>query len=343
MKRLRSLEEHGGRVLEELLPDVREAHHGGAVDDTVVRRPRDVQDVLLLDRTRLGVVARLLGNLAQGADGHLGRHDDGRHVRATDAADVRQREGAVLQVVTRERTAGTPLLQGVEVLGDLEDRLRLHVLHVRHDQALGRVHGNADVVGTLVRQVLDGAVQLRVHNRVRLEGERGRLDEERHVAELRALGLGKGLEGSPDGHQVVHVDLLTRAEGRDLEGLGHGLNHDARDSTDLLRAVLRSPHRRGRGGARRRGRRRRLGGRNRAVHEVDDVLLRHTSTLARGRHLRQVDRVLRSDAADRRGGQHLGAGRALHEGARRGRGGGGVGGRGGGGGRRGVGGGRGGG
>lgn len=48
------VQDHGGRVLQVLAPQVGEAAHGGSVDNPVVRRPADVQDVGL-DHLPVGV------------------------------------------------------------------------------------------------------------------------------------------------------------------------------------------------------------------------------------------------------------------------------------------------
>ena len=67
----------------------------------------------------------------------------------TDRADVGEGEGAPGEVRGAELTRRAQTLQPVELMGDVQHTQRLHVLHVRHQQPLSRVHGQADVVSRL--------------------------------------------------------------------------------------------------------------------------------------------------------------------------------------------------
>ena len=91
------VEQHRARRLEVADPRVGEARHAGAVDDAVVCRPRDLHH-RLLDQLALVVEARRRPDLAHARDRHLGQVDHGARVRAAEVADVREREGAALEV-----------------------------------------------------------------------------------------------------------------------------------------------------------------------------------------------------------------------------------------------------
>ena len=66
-----------------MLPSLREARDGGAVDDAVVGAPADGQHVRT-HHVAGGVEARQLAHASDAADGHLRRQDDGHRVRAAD-------------------------------------------------------------------------------------------------------------------------------------------------------------------------------------------------------------------------------------------------------------------
>lgn len=75
-------------------------------------------------------------------------------------------------------------LQSGELIRDLEDALTLHVSHDRHDEALRRVHGHADVVARVVDRLGEVLREGRVQRGVPLKTERGDLQQQRQEAEL---------------------------------------------------------------------------------------------------------------------------------------------------------------
>lgn len=70
-------------LLQMLLPDIGEAGHGDAIDDTMIRRPADAHDVRL-DELVLFIEARHCLGASHGADGHLRCHDTRMRVGATN-------------------------------------------------------------------------------------------------------------------------------------------------------------------------------------------------------------------------------------------------------------------
>ena len=76
-------EQHAVGRLDVVLPGLREARDGGAVDDAVVGAPADGQHVRA-HHVAGGVEARQLAHASDAADGHLRWQNDGHRVRAAD-------------------------------------------------------------------------------------------------------------------------------------------------------------------------------------------------------------------------------------------------------------------
>ena len=87
------------------------------------------------------------------------------------------RECAVRQVAGSELASRRELLHPVELRCDLEQSQVLHVLHVGHDEALGRVHCHADVVPRAVHNFRALGVHVGVERREFAQSKRRRLTD----------------------------------------------------------------------------------------------------------------------------------------------------------------------
>ena len=65
-----------------------------------------------------------------------------------------------------------------------QEGFAVHVLHHRHDQALGRVGGDAEVVVALDDQVLLVVGERSIERRVLLQGSHHRLHDERQQGQV---------------------------------------------------------------------------------------------------------------------------------------------------------------
>src|SRR5262245_57407465 len=92
-----SREQQAPRLLEVLLDDVHPARAGGAVDDAVVDRHRQVH--LLADDDLAVLDDRRVLDRVHAEDRDLGEVDDGRREQAADVAGVGDRERAAGQIV----------------------------------------------------------------------------------------------------------------------------------------------------------------------------------------------------------------------------------------------------
>jgi hypothetical protein len=90
------------------------------------------------------------------------------------------------------------------------------LLDDRHDQALGGVHGHADVVVAVVDHLRAVLGDGRVEHGVVLQRLRGGLDEEGHVGQLDAALAELSLEGLAQLLHAVEGDLLAVRQVRDL-------------------------------------------------------------------------------------------------------------------------------
>lgn len=102
-------------LLQILLPDIGEAGHGDAIDDTMIRRPADAHDVRL-DELVLLIESRHCLGASHGTDGHLRCHDARMRVCATN---LRKRD--------RER--------------EYKEKERKHISGTTHDANVGQREG----------------------------------------------------------------------------------------------------------------------------------------------------------------------------------------------------------
>ncbi|ERN45266.1 ABC transporter ATPase [Prescottella equi NBRC 101255 = C 7] len=261
--------------------------------------------VLVLDHDRA------LDDRAGAQHRSLRRHQDRGVEQGALATDVGDREGATGQLVRLEATGAGTLGDVGDRAGQAGQRQVARVVDDRREQALLGVDRDAQVLGSVVRDLLGVLVVARVHVRVNLECLDDGLREERQERQVDALALGE-------------VGLRLRTQRRDpgdvdLEGLGQlsgalqrfaGLDgRDLTDPVDLLRGATQvrefRTHTRGRGGGRSGGSgggcSRSGGGSLGGVGGGEDVLLADASTDARARDLRQVDVVVGGELAHERG------------------------------------------
>ena len=232
----------------------------GAVDHPVIVRQRQRQHQPRHERAVL--VHRAVCGARHAEDGDLGRVDDRRERRATDAAQARDREAAALHLGGRQLARPRLLAQRRQLARQLEHVLAVRVAHDRHDQPVGRVGREAHVHVVLHHQLAGLQVQRRaeqrkglqrLHARAHHERQRRQLEAARRrlVLELHARGFHLGDVGLVELGHVRHVDpARVQPRARDLL--------DAAQRAALDRAERREVHRR-HTRQRRAGHRRRLG------------------------------------------------------------------------------------
>ena len=170
----------------------------------------------------------------QAEDADLRRVEDRRaHERAVDAA-VRDAERPAAQVLNRQRAVVRLRGELADAALDRRERHPVRVAQHRHDQALARADGDADVVVVLQHHLV--ALDLGVQSRELAKRGDRRLDEERRDAEADAVArLERLFPALAERHDRRHVDLV---EGREHRGRLLRLDQPPGDG----RAALRHPH-----------------------------------------------------------------------------------------------------
>src|SRR5580704_18031247 len=143
-------EHEAAHVLEQMAQVPGEPRGQRPVDDPVVVGQRDRQHQPRYERRTVPDRRQLGPDHAE--DGYLGGVDDGREGGPADAAQAGDREAGALQVGRPELALPGPGRDGPEFPAEFGDALAVHVADHRHHQALGRVHGDAEVVVALVDQ-----------------------------------------------------------------------------------------------------------------------------------------------------------------------------------------------
>ncbi len=260
---------------------------------------------------------------ADAEDRDLGRVDDRREVAPADPAQRRDREAPAAHVGRRELAVARLLRQLAHLGGDLQHALLVGVLDHRHDQAVRRVGGEADVEVLLQHQMV--ALQAGVELGELLQRGDAGLDQEgehRHLdARLLVLLVGR----DPERLELGDVGVVVIGDVRDHDPVA--MQHRAADLLDprqlllldrpeLGEVDLRPGRQAGEGPAARggaRGRRlRRLGlGRLRSGHhrldEGLDIFLGDAALRPAAFHLGQRHAELAGELPDRRRGMRQGA------------------------------------
>lgn len=302
LRRLLHGSEHGDGVLEVLLEEIVEADHRGAIDHAVVSGPRNIKNGRRKNLALL-IEAGELADGTKGANGDLGGEDNGGSVGGPNAANVAEGERAALEVLTSNLAVLTLLQNLRELLGNLEQSLVLDILDVGNNEALGAIHGEANVVRALDNKLSALTVGVSVDLGELQKGEGGSLHEEGKEGDLRASGLEDGLEGLASADNIIHGDLIARTKGGDLIGDGHGPNHAAANASGKRnRVILRSSNGSGDSSL---GSGRRRSSSLATLHVGDNVLLHNAASLAGGLNLGEINLVLHGDAASGRSGKNL--------------------------------------
>src|SRR6266545_4521397 len=163
----------------------REARPGGAVDDAVVVRKRQRQHQPRNERAVLVHRPHLRSRHAEDRD--FGRVDDRRERRAADAPEAGDAEGTAAHAVGLELLLPCEFGDFRQLAGKIEDALAVRVADHGHDQAIGRVHRDADVVVLLDDQVLAGLVERSVEIGKLAQGVDRSLHQEGEHGELEAF------------------------------------------------------------------------------------------------------------------------------------------------------------
>lgn len=305
---LSEVHDHDVGLLDDASDDISSAGHGGAVDDAVVSTPAKVAD-LLLDNVILLVKGRDGAHAADAENGNLTLDNDGAQDGATDVANVGDCDGAARHVVGGELALLGKALEAVELGGNGDDVERADVLDDRDDEALGRVHGDTNVVlgaHDEGRLVVVGLVELDagVEDGELVEGEGDGLDDEGEVGELGQLAvmgvLGEDLvESTAQAHEVGEVNLVGVEEVGDGEGARHALEHHLLCLGErLLRLRLNCSVGGGRSGS---GGRLAAGSSVSVLDKLENVLLGDATVLAGAVNLVDVNLELLGQVADGRG------------------------------------------
>ncbi len=172
---------------------------------------------------------RTLLDLVHSENRDLRRIQDRRRHERTEHAAVRKRERAAGELIERDRAVASLLRIRADRGFDLREAHVLGVAQHGHHEPAIRRHRDTDVVELVIDDVV--AVDRSVHGRELAQRLDGRLDEERHEAELHAVRLLELLfvarTNLTDGGQV---DLIERRQhcGRRLrlnQALGDASSH----------------------------------------------------------------------------------------------------------------------
>ena len=91
------------------------------------------------------VLARCAPGAAHSEDRDLRRVDDRGERADAEHAEIRDREGAVMQIVGLQRSPPRSVGEPPRVRGDLDERLPVGIEHDGHEQRVVRGNGDADV------------------------------------------------------------------------------------------------------------------------------------------------------------------------------------------------------
>ncbi len=261
-------------------------------------------------RERLAVPHRLGGALRHAEDRDFRRVDDRRERRAADAAQARDREAAALHVGRAELAFARLRGERRHLRGDREHALLVGVLDHRHDEAVRRVGGEADVEVLLQDQVV--AVERGIDVRELPQRGDARLDQEREHRHLDAGLLVLLVERDAEGLEVGDVRLVELRDVRNHHPVAGEVRAgdllDPRQRPRFDRTELREVDGRPRqqveraaaadaaasDPARRRARAHRL------LHEILHVLLQDAALRSRARDAREIDAQLARELAHRR-------------------------------------------
>lgn len=130
---------------------------------------------------------------ANAQDRHLAGHDHRGDIRAAYGADVADGDGAGGQVCGREVPRASERLQAGEGGGDVEDGEGGDVFDDGYQEAVGRVHRDADVVGFAHGQSRRvGRFEAGVEERVFFEGDGDGFEDEGEGGEFVRVGGVRG-------------------------------------------------------------------------------------------------------------------------------------------------------
>src|SRR5262245_13313626 len=180
-----NFEQNPRRILEQPLDVAEKSDRFAAVDDAVVVSERHVHHRTNDDLSFSGNGSFL--NRVHPKDAALRRIDDrGRKQRTVDAS-VGNRKGAAPQLIEIELVSFGPAREIVDGALDLCEAHAFGVAEHRNHEASAAADGDADVIIVAIDDI--GTAHLGINLWDELEGLDGRLDEERHDAELDGIFL----------------------------------------------------------------------------------------------------------------------------------------------------------
>mmetsp|Transcript_6520 Transcript_6520/g.11833 ORF Transcript_6520/g.11833 Transcript_6520/m.11833 type:complete len:227 (-) Transcript_6520:1188-1868(-) len=168
-----------------------------------------------------------------GSDCNLRRKDHRRHVCSTNRTDVTQSERMLAYVISRKIPFSSQRVQSPQLHGNLQHAHPFASLHHRHRQPPLRINSHPNIMPRAKRQRHFLNVNRRIQRGVLHQRQARRLDEERHIRELRhSHRLRQGTQHIAHFGQGVDVDLVAVSHVWDLEGGGHAFDHEAVVSAD---------------------------------------------------------------------------------------------------------------
>ena len=183
-------EQHQVRVLDQLLHSLRELSDCSAVQDSMVRRDREIDGLSRHELILVLVPWCICVRFANSDDSNL-RSQNSRHkVSTTDVTNWRNTKGWIRKIIGCQFVCCSSLNQLLQISVNLQDRFVLNRFDIGYGEAIFWVDSYREVMVPLDHVSLDKAihvkviVNLRVYDRVLSHSDRACFDEEGQHGQL---------------------------------------------------------------------------------------------------------------------------------------------------------------